>query len=193
MEKSVRNQLLNHYECYFDEDNKDLTSMRLKLLTWFRMRYSTKVGSNRVLFLKMIEATQGLASHPESRAAFTETTSHPDNVFKWMRMNFPQLNTRKCRRTTHVCSNENDIVVEELEDGYCSTSNNCRPELQIPMASDFSFIYNSLSEICLKPKREPGFSIISRIQNLNQTKVSCCRMTVVVVLRHLTKKPVRKR
>ncbi|KAH3859098.1 hypothetical protein DPMN_101745 [Dreissena polymorpha] len=154
MEKSVRNQLLNHYERYFDEDNKDITSMWLKLLTWFRMRYSTKVGSNRVLFLKMIEATQGLASHPESRAAFTETTSHPDNVFKWMRMNFPQLNTRKCRRTTQVCLNENDIVVEDLEDGYCSTSNNCRPELQNPMASDFSYIYNSLSAICLKPKRE---------------------------------------
>ncbi|KAH3859040.1 hypothetical protein DPMN_101686 [Dreissena polymorpha] len=47
----------------------------------------------------MIKAIQGLASHLEIQAAFTETTSHPDNVFKWMKMNFFQLDTRQLRRT----------------------------------------------------------------------------------------------
>ncbi|KAH3781315.1 hypothetical protein DPMN_159142 [Dreissena polymorpha] len=154
MEKSVRSQLLTHYERFFDEDNKDITRMLLKFPTWFRMRYSTKVGSNRVVFLKMIEPFQGLASHPESRAAFTGTTSHSDNVFKWMQMNFPQLDTRQFRRTQQACSYKNDIDVEYLEDGNCITSNNCTTELHNPTAIDFSFIYNSLSEICLKPKRE---------------------------------------
>ncbi|KAH3858670.1 hypothetical protein DPMN_101295 [Dreissena polymorpha] len=71
-----------------------------------------------------------------------------------MKMNFPQLDTRQFRRTQQACSYENDIVVEDLEDGYCSTSNNCTTELHNPTEIDFSFIYNSLSENCLKPKWE---------------------------------------
>ncbi|KAH3863196.1 hypothetical protein DPMN_026176 [Dreissena polymorpha] len=86
--------------CLFCGAGAKVDTKRMMLLTWFRMRYSTKVKSTRVVFLKMIEAIQGLASHPESRAAFTETTCLPDNVFKWLKMNFPQLDKRQFGRAS---------------------------------------------------------------------------------------------